>query len=303
MSEKLPLLSIEGSVSRTGARPRITSGTMYVKIPLHIGGRPDMTAIFVPDGFSAAGPVDLILYLHGHTSTTSIKDYLTRRPYRKIVNESGKNVVFVAPTLGLHSEIGNLASRQGAFDFLDYVRRFLTEYGPYDDWPLLGVVVLAAHSGGGSGMLKLAKTYQGTLAMPEAWLFDCLYGAGRPTAAPEPLTVRDHDHAKAATMDAWQRALAGSPEKDWYEWARLGHKVRAFWGAGHTLTRTANLDLMWQLGPWPSVEVNPHFFRTGSEDGVLRIDPTPPPVSAHDLVPQTVLGKCIRECSALDPKS
>jgi hypothetical protein len=45
--------------------------------------------------------------------------------------------------------------------------------------PTVGNIILAAHSGGGSAMLRLARSRQRSTAnIRECWGFDCLYGEG-----------------------------------------------------------------------------------------------------------------------------
>lgn len=87
--------------------------TLYINIPL--GGESPakpMTGIFIPEGYRLQSSVDLILYLRGHhkgAPRQTIQEYWNQRrfPYwalREGVNNSGKNVILVAPTL-----VGHLA--------------------------------------------------------------------------------------------------------------------------------------------------------------------------------------------------
>ena len=102
-----------------------STSTLYVDIKLgesgHTGpeapARP-MTSIFFPDGYRIQQKVDLIVYLHGwkqdNHRTWSIDRYLRdlpQRAFREKINESQKNVVLVAPTLGMHSNAGWLEWR------------------------------------------------------------------------------------------------------------------------------------------------------------------------------------------------
>ncbi len=172
------------------------SYTLYLNITL--GGespaRP-MTGIFVPSGYQPQREVDFILYLHGYKlsfSEASIDRYWDRRsfpywPLREGVNDSGKNVILVAPTLGPRSQPGSL-TRPGGFDgYLGQVMTALRDFGPYRGRtpPAVGSIILACHSGGGWPMRQLAmpdRPGQYTARIRECWGFDCLYNTGDETA-------------------------------------------------------------------------------------------------------------------------
>jgi hypothetical protein len=185
---------------RSAPRPiGYEENTLYVEIPLGINQAENTrgekftvkpcTGIFVPSGFSPRSKIDIILYLHGYTSKypgdgVSIDGYWnsSRFPFfalREGVNESGKNVILVAPTLGPKSQAGSL-TRSGGFDlFLDHVMAALVAHGPYKKAaspPPLANIILASHSGGGSPMLKIALSNNRYVAkIQECWGFDCLY--------------------------------------------------------------------------------------------------------------------------------
>jgi len=101
--------------------------TLYLDLALgsESPARP-MTGIFIPESYRPQPQVDLILYLHGFKYTTDFKPYPTltidgywdkrQFPYftlREGVNESRKNVILVAPTLGARSQTGWLTGRGG----------------------------------------------------------------------------------------------------------------------------------------------------------------------------------------------
>lgn len=146
-----------------------------------------MTGIFIPENYQLQPQVDLILYLHGYHKLhprMSIDSYWSSRPFpffplRQGVNQSQKNVILVAPTLGPRSEEGRL-TRLGGFDaYLEQVISALVEYGPYRtarQYPSVGNIILACHSGGGYPMRQLALTCQRySPNIRECWGFDCLY--------------------------------------------------------------------------------------------------------------------------------
>jgi LAS superfamily LD-carboxypeptidase LdcB len=146
------------------------------------------TGIFVPDGYRAGGPVDLVIYLHGHTvgypgMKTSIDEYWAdpnhHFPLREQVNDSGKNVVLAAPTLGPRSEAGTLDDAGGLDSFVSEVLGALGDQSPAfgNRQPQIGNIVLAGHSGAGKPMLRIAQSATPMAAkIRECWLFDALYG-------------------------------------------------------------------------------------------------------------------------------
>jgi hypothetical protein len=99
------------------------------------------------------------------------------------VNESGKNVVLVVPALGPYSEAGRLGDEGGVQKFLDRVLDGLRDEGPRAGLrvrPHVRSLILAAHSGGGVPLRRLAEllgsdpVYKDKLK--ECWGFDSIYG-------------------------------------------------------------------------------------------------------------------------------
>jgi len=146
-----------------------------------------MTGIFIPENYQLQLQVDLIVYLQGYRylyPSMSIDGYWSSHqhpfwPLRLGVNQSQKNVILVAPTLGPHSEAGNLTEPGGFDAYLDQVISALVDYGPYRTariYPTVGNIILACHSGGGYLMRQLALTNQRySPNIRECWGFDCLY--------------------------------------------------------------------------------------------------------------------------------
>jgi hypothetical protein len=148
-----------------------------------------MTGIFIPENYSLQPAVDLILYLHGHKTDSPGSDALIAEYWdkkypvfalREEINASGMNVILVAPTLALKSEAGDLARPDGLDKYLDKVLVALKAYGPYKDaTPTLGNLILAAHSGGGMYMRRLATSGNRAAGnIRECWGFDSLYNSG-----------------------------------------------------------------------------------------------------------------------------
>lgn len=158
--------------------------TLYVDIPLgsESPSRP-MTGIFLPQGYQPQPQVDLILYLHGFKRHPSLQidGYLDGRrypwPLREGLNESRKNAILVAPTLGPHSQTGRLTGRGGFDAYLDQVMSALAAHGPHNgQTPQPGNIILSCHSGGGLPMRSLALSGQRyTPQIKECWGFDCTY--------------------------------------------------------------------------------------------------------------------------------
>ena len=148
-----------------------------------------MTGIFIPENYSTQSSVDLILYLHGHKtaipgSDALISEYWNAQKYpifalREEINASRKNVILVVPTLGLKSEAGNLMHPNGLDKYLEQVIEALKTYGPYKDQsPSIGGLILAAHSGGGVYMRRLATSSNRAAGnIRECWGFDSLYNS------------------------------------------------------------------------------------------------------------------------------
>jgi hypothetical protein len=164
------------------------SMTLYVGIKL--GGeqaaRP-MTGIFLPAGFRPTPEIDLVLYFHGHKYSApalSIDGYWNRAKYshyalREPTNDSRRNIVLAAPTLGPLSEAGWLTKPGGLDRYIDQILRALSAYGPYRGTgakPVVKSVILSCHSGGGVPMRLLALSNDRSAALiRECWGFDCLY--------------------------------------------------------------------------------------------------------------------------------
>jgi hypothetical protein len=147
-----------------------------------------MTGIFVPDNYKISDKVDIILWLMGHHDnaayppTMAIDDYWVKYPhfkFREFVNQSKKNVVLVAPSLGPGSQAGSLTPRGGLASFIDQVLAALNAYGGFATLPTLNKMVIACHSGGGRPMLDIATTTQQySDNIQQFWGFDCLYNKG-----------------------------------------------------------------------------------------------------------------------------
>ena len=193
---QVPTVSTASSIPTLLKRePSPPTSTLYVEIDLRItdsfGKRvAPMTGIFIPAHFSPQASVDLILYLHGFKTRPpdlTIDGYWNRQqsahwPLREGVNDSQRNVILVAPTLGPRSQTGRLTQAGGLDAYLDQVLSALTAYGPHRTKPRVANIILACHSGGGYPMRRLAtgNDRYATL-IRECWGFDCTYNTGDDT--------------------------------------------------------------------------------------------------------------------------
>jgi hypothetical protein len=148
------------------------------------------TAVYLPrrknDG---ASTVDVLVWFHGHL-VSSARDLV--RPadsgndmnLRESVRDAKKDVIFVAPWLGLtHAMDLGLLGKDSRFQvYLDMV---LAGIAPFQkshsksapDSLSLGKLILACHSGGGV-MMKAAAQHLGSYYddnLKECWGFDCFY--------------------------------------------------------------------------------------------------------------------------------
>jgi murein DD-endopeptidase MepM/ murein hydrolase activator NlpD len=159
------------------------------------------TAIFAPSHFNSEKPADVILYLHGHVTgypgithkhpySPGIKEYLNYKPkpwfnLREVIEDTGKNIILIAPSLGPRSQYGNLVNK-----FDDYVAKVMLAINEYlirqrglNGQLKLNRFIIAAHSGGGMPMLGIASSNSKYAKMvSEYWGFDSWYnwgGAGK----------------------------------------------------------------------------------------------------------------------------
>lgn len=174
------------------------------------------TGIFFPDKYVPGGKLNLLVYFHGlpkpcgGSDSDKIWDFWRSKTFllREWTSKSNKNVVLVAPRLrgdesGLHLDMA-------ADEFLKKVVAFIAARVKTDPFKWQGTtsstetkdtsglsienLILAAHSGGGSPMLQMARTAK-VAKVRECWGFDSMYG---------------------------------SPGR-WVDWAALGGKYFLFW--------------------------------------------------------------------------
>lgn len=165
--------------------------TLYLNIGLGMGKSLASTGIYIPNSFRPDSELVIVLYLHGWKgdypgNAVLINGYWdgARFPFfalREEVNASGQNVIFVAPSLGPKSEAGSLRQPGGFDAFMKQVLSGLNEHYlmPRHGSRIRDVqsIILSAHSGGGSPMLRLATgTDQYAMKIKECWCYDSMYG-------------------------------------------------------------------------------------------------------------------------------
>jgi hypothetical protein len=157
--------------------------------------------IYFPDAYVPSATLDLLVYFHGlptpcgGSNSDTIADIWRSSTFRlrEMVNASKKNVVLVAPRLNLD---GGLKLDMGADDFLSKVVAFIAARVTKDPFkwhgaeptdkklqtdPVIKIrnLVLSAHSGGGTPMLKMAQELKGSklAKVRDCWAFDSMYGS------------------------------------------------------------------------------------------------------------------------------
>ena len=184
----------EGKVRRDTKPPLLS---LYLPIPLDVPCVPEQTTgVYFTANYRAGPTVDLVLFLRGYdikrpNTATSVEEYwnspqhpiLKSFQFRQEVSKSGKNDILVVPTLGPFSETGKLTEERGIQEFLDRVLDGIWRNGPVGGQsarPTIRHLILAAHSGGGVPLRRLAKILGDDPAFGDklkaCWGFDSMYG-------------------------------------------------------------------------------------------------------------------------------
>ncbi len=185
----------DGDPVRRDTAPPLVS--LYLPIPLGVPRVEDpATGVFVPAGYRAGTAVDLVVFLRGYDvkrprAATAVAAYWNSPGHpvlksfllREEVNQSGKNVILVVPALGPFAEAGRLAEKGGPQEFLGRVLEGLRRQGPHAgraERPTIRHVILAAHSGGGVALRRVAQLLGDDAAYKDklkaCWGFDSIYG-------------------------------------------------------------------------------------------------------------------------------
>lgn len=278
-------------------------------LPLHAGEAKPITAVFAPSKYTSSPSASVLLYLHGnHKSdsgpwrkTMTIEDYLTETDFFKAllakIEASGKIMLFVAPSLGPAAEANDIVSRG-----LDWYLKTVLDATCDKDGLNKGQtsvtvknLVLAAHSGGGRALLKLAaqatdaKGAGGIAAtvgptLRQVWGFDCLY---------DEFDVVDVEGQHLSVKDL----NPGGCEWQWRNWAsRTGMPVFMSWK--ERMVRNRNLDKLVKTAPRvPNLKVDPPFYKIEDKsDGTSVLVLLAPTVQGqHEDVPRNNIEKRLTE--------
>jgi hypothetical protein len=144
------------------------------------------TGIFFPESYVPGPTLDLIVYFHGlldrcgGSTSDTVEKYWTNPHFRlrELVNDGKKNVVLVVPRLGPMDDTGSKLGMSGDA-FLTKVQAVISERIKEEPFKSTGetkirTIYLAAHSGGGLTMLRLAQTVT-VGKVRECWGFDSMY--------------------------------------------------------------------------------------------------------------------------------
>jgi hypothetical protein len=189
------------AVRHETAPPRVS---LYLPIALGVPRVDEpSTGVFVPENYRAGDTIDLVVFLRGYDvkrpkAATSVREYWNSPKHpvlksfllREEVNKSGKNVILVVPALGPFAEAGTLMDDGGVQAFLGRVVDGLVESGPHAGRakrPTIRHLILAAHSGGGAPLRRVAQVLGDDDAfkvkVKECWGFDSIYGVKAKDAA------------------------------------------------------------------------------------------------------------------------
>ncbi|MDX9999886.1 MAG: hypothetical protein RBU30_01185 [Polyangia bacterium] len=130
--------------------------------------------IFLPEGYRDLAEQDLVFHFHGHSTTLS--ETLSYHRYQEHLYASGANVILVVPQGPVEKasgDFGKLMDEGGLARLAREVLIFLYREGRIQR-PLVGEVMLTAHSGGFRGVASNLTQFQ-PFVISLVGLFDALY--------------------------------------------------------------------------------------------------------------------------------
>jgi hypothetical protein len=213
-----------------GAAPTIPGMTLNLKIDLGVAvGKGQaavspMTVVYAPDPKQLDAQVDILLWFHGHKGQLnkavnlrgfSAGDYLLVPEFKFrefILKTSKRKFLLVFPTLGDKSGAGLLNQQGQAEAFLQQVLNGVrAKMNPKVTG--IGKIVLAAHSGGGAIMGRVAG-YGGTFdKVREIWCVDCTYGSAGAFVSWAKKPGHAHDRLWAFSTGSWWVPKLKDPSK------------------------------------------------------------------------------------------
>ncbi|HEY2786669.1 MAG TPA: hypothetical protein VGJ05_17020 [Fimbriiglobus sp.] len=232
----IPAVARSGKAAdpRPGEDP-LSARTFYLSIPLGVPAVDDpATGVYLPEKYTAGDTIDLVLFLRGYDvkrpkSATAVREYWgsSKHPvlksflFREEIDRSGKNVVLVVPPLGPFSEAGKLVQAGGVQAFLDGVVAGLAKHGPFvgrKHPPKVRHLILAAHSGGGVPLRRLAQELgrddRFRDKLTACWGFDSIYGVRDKDAEFWADWAKDHPKTQIRMYYLFtQRAVGKDPKR------------------------------------------------------------------------------------------
>jgi hypothetical protein len=291
----------EEAVPRDTTPPLVS---LYLPIPLGVPGvEKQSTGVFVPANYRAGDTVDLVVFLRGYDikrpkAATSVAEYWNSPQHpvlksfllREEVNRSGKNVILAVPTLGPFAEAGKLQDDRGARAFLDGVLDGLWRSGPHAGLakrPTVRHLILAAHSGGGVALRRLAQVLGDDDdfkdKLKECWGFDSIYG------------VKDRD---AEFWSDWARGHPGTRVTMFYLFTEkeVGKDPRLPVSAANPLDHREPTGTT-----FPAMELE-RLARARMLGNVTVVRETRGPALSHTEVPRAHLADLLKEAAYLDDR-
>jgi len=278
------------------------SKSLYLPIPIGVPGiETQSTGVFIPDKYRVGQTVDLVVFLRGYDikrpkSATSVSEYwnspqhpiLKSFLFREEINKSGKNVILAVPTLGPFSEAGKLQDDGGVQEFLDSILEGLWRNGPHvglASRPTIRHLILAAHSGGGSPLrrlaLQLGKDDKYKQKLKECWGFDSIYG------------VKDKD---AEFWSEWAKEHPGSKVSMFYLFTEkdVGKDPKLPVSSGNPFDHREPSGTS-----FPAMELE-RIATTQKLDNVVVLRETKETTLNHNEVPRAHLADLLKKAAYLD---
>jgi hypothetical protein len=278
--------------------------SLYLPIPLGIPKiEKQSTGVFVPANHRVGDTIDLVVFLRGYDikrpkTATSVEEYwnspqhpiLKSFLFREETNRSGKNVILAVPTLGPFAEAGKLDDKDGVHEFLDRILDGLWRSGPHvgrAKRPEIRHLILAAHSGGGVPLRRLAKSIgdDETLKdkLKECWGFDSIYG------------VKDKD---AEFWSDWASRHSGTKVSMFYLFTEkeVGKNPKAPVGPGNPLDHRQPTGTT-----FPATELE-RLAREKKLDNVTVVRESKATTLNHNDVPRTHLAELLKAARYLDDR-
>jgi hypothetical protein len=278
--------------------------SLYVPIPLGVPGvDTQATGVFVPANYRVGKSIDLVVFLRGYDinrpkTATAVGEYWNSPQHpvlksfllREEINKSGKNVILAVPTLGPFAEAGKLKDQGGAQEFLGAILDGLWRSGPHVGLakrPTIRHLILAAHSGGGVPLRRLAQVLgaddDGKEKLKECWGFDSIYG------------VKDKD---AEFWSDWAKGHPGTKVTMFYLFTQkdVGKDPKL------PVSPTNPLDHREPTGTtFPAMELE-RLAKARMLDNVVVVRETKASTLSHNDVPRTHLAELLKAATYLDDR-